>query len=70
VAVVRKQRAAQAQAAQQAAINNQRADTAQKLAQVPTQGGGSNAANDIMSQLSGYSSPSPEQVGIAAGPGQ
>jgi len=70
VAVVRKQRAAQAQAAQQAAINNQRADTAQKLAQVPTQGGGSNAANDIISQLSGYSSPSPEQVGIAAGPGQ
>ena len=70
VALVRKQRAQAQQAAQQAAINNQRADTAQKLANSPTQGGGSTALNDVMNQFSGYGSPSPEQVGAAAAPGQ
>ena len=67
VAIVRKQRQ-QAQAeAQQAAVNNQRADTAQKLGNTPTQGGSSSALNDIMGGLTGYGSPSPSAVGIAAG---
>lgn len=62
VAMVRKQRAQAQAAAQQAAVNNQRADTAAKLAQVPTQGGGSNAASDLMNQLTGYGSPAPEAL--------
>lgn len=70
VAIVRKQRAAQQAAMQKAALQNQQADTAQKLAQVPTQGGASNAANDVINQFSGYTSPSPEQVAANAAPGQ
>jgi hypothetical protein len=65
VAMVRKQRAQAQQAAQQAAVNQQRADTAAKLSQVPTQGGTSTAANDILGQFSGYGSPTPEQVGMS-----
>ena len=70
VALIRKQRAQAQQAAQQAAINNQRAQTAQSLAQVPTQGGQSNAASDMLNQFSGYGSPSPTQVAMSAQPGQ
>jgi hypothetical protein len=70
VALVRNQRAQQQAAAQQAALMQAHADTASKLGQVQTQGGSSNAANDILNQFSGYGSPSPEQVGMAAGPGQ
>lgn len=55
VAIVRQQRAAQQQAMQRSALVNQQADTAAKLAQVPTQGGGSTAASDIINQFSGYS---------------
>jgi hypothetical protein len=58
-ALVRKQRA-QAQAeAQQAQVNNLRADTAQKLATAPTAGGGSTVLQDLTNQFSGYGSPSP-----------
>jgi hypothetical protein len=70
VALIRKGRAEQAAAAQQAAVNNQRADTAQKLANAPTQGGGSNALQDIMNQFQGYSGVSPVQAAAAAAPGQ
>ena len=67
VAIVRKQRQQAQVEAQQAAVNNQRADTAQKLGNTPTQGGSSSALNDIMGGLTGYGSPSPSAVGIAAG---
>ena len=70
VAMIRKQRVAQQQAAQQAAVNNQRADTAQKLGNTPTQGGKSSALDDVINQFSGYGSPSPTQVAAAAAPGQ
>lgn len=63
VALIRKQRAQMQQKAQQAAMANQQADTAQKLANAPTQGGGSNALNDVISQFSGYGAP--DQVGAA-----
>lgn len=54
VALVRKQRA-DAQAAQQkAAMMNQAADTAQKAAAAPTQGGASNALQDATAAFSGY----------------
>ena len=54
VLMLRQQRA-QAQAkAQQAAQIEQQASAAQKLAAVPTQGGASNAASDVISQFSGY----------------
>jgi large subunit ribosomal protein L13 len=57
---LREERAkAQAQA-EQAAMMNQTADTANKLGGVQTQGGMSNAANDIMNLFSGYNSPSAE----------
>jgi len=59
-ALVRDQRAQAQQAAEQAAMVNQSADTAQKLGAVPTKGGTSNAANDIMSLFAGYNSPSAE----------
>ena len=54
VAIIRQNRA-QAQA-QQAKLQQaeQAASAAQKLGQVPTQGGSSNAASDLMSQFSGY----------------
>lgn len=62
VTALRKARAAaQAQAAQQQSANLG-ADTAQKLAAAPTQGGGSNALQDMLNQFSGYGSPSPSQV--------
>lgn len=62
VALIRTARAkAQAQT-QQAAQNNQAADTAQKLANAPTQGGGSNALDDVLGGLQGYNSPAPQQV--------
>lgn len=61
-ALVRDNRAQMQARAQQSALQNQAADTAQKLAQVPTQGGQSNAAYDVMNQVSGYTSPSPERI--------
>lgn len=51
VALVRKQRAEQQQAAQQAAVAEQSANTANKLANSPT--GGANALTDVMRQFSG-----------------
>lgn len=62
-ALVRKQRAQMQAQAQQAALNNQRADTAQKLGSTPTGGGGSNLLQDLTNQFSGYTSPSPVEVG-------
>ncbi|WP_186425088.1 portal protein [Cupriavidus metallidurans] len=52
VALIRQQRAQAQQAAQQAAMANSVADTAQKLGNVSTTGG--NAASDIMQQFTGY----------------
>jgi hypothetical protein len=60
VALIRQQRAQQAQAAQQAALMNQSADTAQKLGTVDTSK--QNAATDLMNMFSGYGSPSPMGV--------
>ncbi len=60
VAFVRQQRAEQQAAAQQAAMVAEQADSAQKLGGVPTQGGQSNALNDIIGLFSGYNSPSAE----------
>ena len=54
VAIIRQQRAQQQAAAQHSAMLNEQADTAQKLANAPTQGGGSNALNDVMGMYSGY----------------
>lgn len=54
VARVREARAEQQQAAAQAEMMNQGADTAQKLAGVPTRGGQSTAGTDIMDNLMGY----------------
>ncbi|MDI1301961.1 MAG: portal protein [bacterium] len=51
---LRIQRQKAAAAAQQAATNNQRADTVQKLSSVPTQGGNSNAGADVLGMFSGY----------------
>jgi hypothetical protein len=62
-ALVRKQRAQAQAAAQQAQVNNMRADTAQKLANAPTAGGGSTVLQDLTNQFSGYGSPSPVEVG-------
>ena len=57
VALVRERRAqAQAQA-EQAAVMEQSAGTAQKLGATPTRGGNSDALNDIMGMFSGYNSP-------------
>jgi hypothetical protein len=56
-AVVRQQRAEQAAQAEQMAMANVGADTAQKLGGVPTQGGASNGLNDILGLFQGYSSP-------------
>jgi hypothetical protein len=54
VAMIRQSRAeAQSQAAQAEALN-QGADTAQKLAQVPTRNGDGTAGGDIMDNLMGY----------------
>lgn len=54
VALIRKQRAEQQAAMQQAAMVNQAADTAQKLGSVDT--AGRNAATDVMGMFSGYTS--------------
>lgn len=54
VAMVRQSRAQAQAAAQKTAMQNQQADTAQKLSSVPTQGGSSNAASDVMGMFSGY----------------
>lgn len=54
VAIIRQQRAQQQAQAQHSAMMNQQADTAQKLATAPTQGGGSNALSDVMGMFSGY----------------
>lgn len=58
--LIRQQRAEAQRQAEQAAMINQTADTAQKLGNVSTQGGASNAANDIMSLFAGYNSPTAE----------
>ncbi len=55
VALIRKQRAQQQAQAQQAALAQSQAQTAQTLANAPTQGGNSNALQDVMSNLTGYS---------------
>ena len=52
VALIRKQRAEQQQAAQRVALMNQGADTAAKLGSIDTSK--PNAATDIMRQFSGY----------------
>lgn len=57
VLMLRQQRAQAAQQAQQAAMHNQQADTAQKLANTPTQGGNSTGLDDVMGMFSGYTSP-------------
>jgi hypothetical protein len=62
VALVRKQRAEQKAQEQQLAQATVAADAAAKAGTVSTQGGASNAANDIINQFSGYSSPSPAMV--------
>jgi len=56
VAIIRQQRAQQEQMAQQAAIAEQQSKVAKNLAQSPTTG--DNALSDVMSNLSGYSTPS------------
>lgn len=59
--MIREARAKAQQAAEQAAMLQQTADTAQKLAQVPTGAAPqNNAATDILSQFQGYNSPSAE----------
>jgi len=60
VALVRQQRAEQAQAAQRSALLNQNADTANMLAGANT--GGQNALTDVMGMFSGYNSPTPNGV--------
>ena len=57
VAIVRQAREQQKAAAQQAAQAEQMASAAQKAGTVPTQGGGSNLAVDMMNQFTGYGSP-------------
>lgn len=53
VAMLRQNRAQSQAAAQKSAMMNQQADTAQKLATAPTQGGDSNALSDVMGMFSG-----------------
>ena len=60
VAMIRNQRAEQAAMAQRAALMNQTADTANKLAGAST--GGQNALTDVMGMFSGYNSPSPQSM--------
>ena len=60
VALIRQQRAQQQAVAQRAAIMNQNADTANKLAGANT--GGQNALTDVMGMFSGYNSPSPQSI--------
>ena len=57
VAQIRQQRAQAQQAAMKTQMQNQQADTIGKLAQVPTQGGDSNAASDVIGMFSGYNTP-------------
>lgn len=59
VGIIREQRAQQQQAAQAAAAAEQAAKTARDLGSVKTGGGTSNAAADLMNQLTGYGSPAP-----------
>jgi hypothetical protein len=63
VAMLRQERAKAQQAAEQTAQLKTAADAAAKLGTIQTQGGGSNAATDLMSQLQGYASPSAEAYG-------
>lgn len=57
VALVRQQRAEAQQRAEQMQQVEQAAGAVQKMGSVATQGGGSNAANDILGLFSGYNSP-------------
>jgi len=59
VALIRKSRAEQQQAAAAADQAAKAAETAAKLGTVQTGGGASNAGADIMNQLTGYGSPAP-----------
>lgn len=62
VEAIRQQRAqAQAQA-QQAAAAKDAADSAAQLGKVPTQGGGSNMAVDVIGAFSGYQNPQAERL--------
>jgi hypothetical protein len=61
VALVRQQRAQAQQQAEATAQAEQLAGAANKAAGAPTQGGSSNALNDVMNMFSGYTSPGPEQ---------
>lgn len=61
VAVIRQKRAEAQAAAQQSEAMQQMSQTAKNLGQTPTAGPG-NAAQDLMNQFSGYTSPSPSQV--------
>jgi hypothetical protein len=56
--LIRQERAKQQAAAEQAAMAEQMSKTAGNLAGVPTDGGASNAAADIMNLFQGYNSPS------------
>ena len=57
VALIRQQKAQAAQQAQAQAQQAQAAEAVQKLGQVSTQGGSSNAGADVMNMFSGYGSP-------------
>lgn len=62
VALVRQQRAQQQAEAQASALAQQQADAAAKLGTVQTQGGASNAAQDLMNMFTGYGSPTGTEV--------
>jgi hypothetical protein len=57
VAIIRQQRAQQQQQQAQLAAAEQASSAAANAAKVPTQGGASNAASDILNQYSGYNAP-------------
>jgi hypothetical protein len=60
VADIRRARNEAMAAKEQQAMAAQQAQAARNLAAVPTGPGANNAANDLMSQFSGYSSPPPQ----------
>lgn len=61
VVLIREERAAAQKQAEQAAMAEQMAGAAKDAAAAPTQGGDSNALDDIMGLYSGYNSPSPQE---------
>jgi hypothetical protein len=60
VALIRQERAAKQQAAEQAAMAQQAAETANKLGATPMQGGETNALDNVMNLFSGYGTPGAE----------